>query len=239
MARGGGKGGTVVLKSPEGTVSGYLGVPGKGNGPGVLVLHAWWGLNDFFKDLCDRLATAGFVAFAPDLYHGATASTRDEAESLLSKLDQKAAGRDIVSAVRGLEIHPRVKGNRLGLVGFSLGAFLGLWLAQELPANLAAVVLFYGTREGNYERGFASTKAAFLGHFAETDEFESPASVRELETLLRTSGRDVTFHTYPATTHWFFEKDRSDAYDADAAKLAWQRTIRFLTTQLSGKRAGV
>ncbi len=237
MARGGGNGGTVVLKSPEGTVLGYLAVPGKGNGPGVLVLHAWWGLNDFFKDLCDRLATAGFVVFAPDLYHGATASTRDGAESLLSKLDQKAAGRDIVSAVRGLEIHPSVKGKRLGLVGFSLGAFLGLWLAQELPADLAAVVLFYGTREGNYERGFAATKAAFLGHFAETDEFESSASARELETLLRTSGKEVTFHTYPGTTHWFFEKDRSDAYDADAAKLAWQRTIRFLTTQLSGKRA--
>ncbi len=76
---------------------------------------------------------------------------------------------------------------------------------------MAAVVLFYGTREGNYERGFAGTKAAFLGHFAEVDEFESPASVRDLETLLRTSGKDVSFHTYPGTTHWFFDQDRSDA----------------------------
>lgn len=224
--------GTVELKSPEGSVSGYLAVPKKGNGPGILVLHAWWGLNDFFKDLCDRLTTAGFVAFAPDLHRGATASTRDEAKNLLSKLDEKAASRDILNAVRGLQTHPRVKGKRLGLVGFSLGAFWGLWLAQELPADLAAVVLFYGTREGNYERGFAESKAAFLGHFAEVDEFESPASVRELETLLRTSGKDVTFHTYPGTTHWFFEKDRSDAYDAKASQIAWERTMRFLMAHL-------
>lgn len=229
--------GMVELSTPEGKVSGYLAIPKKGSGPGVLVLHAWWGLNDFFKELCDRLATAGFVAFVPDLYRGATASTRDEAKNLMSKLDQKAADRDLVNAVRGLQIHPAVRGKGLGVVGFSLGAFMGLWLAQERPADVAAVVLFYGTREGDYSKNW-STKAAFLGHFAETDEFESPASVRELEQLLRANEKDVTFHTYTGTTHWFFEKDRSDAYDADAAKLAWQRTIRFLTTQLSGKRAG-
>jgi carboxymethylenebutenolidase len=227
--------GTVELKSSEGTVSGYLAIPRKGNGPGVLVLHAWWGLNDFFKSLCDRLATAGFVAFAPDLHHGAIASTRDGAEKLLSKLDQKAAGGDVVRGVRGLQNHPAVRGKRVGLVGFSLGAFIGLWAAQELPKDLAAVVLFYGTREGNYERGFAETEAAFLGHFAETDEFESAASVQDLEKLLRANRKDVTFHTYPGTMHWFFEEDRSDAYNARAAKLAWERTIQFLRTHVSGK----
>jgi len=221
----------VELKSPEGKVSGYLAVPRTGNGPGVLVLHAWWGLNDFFKGLCDRLSKAGFVAFAPDLYRGATASTRDEAENLMSKLDQRAAGRDILSGVRGLQVHPGVKGKRLGVVGSSMGAFWGLWLAQELPADVAAVVLFYGTGDGNYSQ----IRATFLGHFAETDEFEAPASVRDLEKVLRTSGKDVTFHTYPGTTHWFFEKDQPDAYNAPSAKLAWQRTIRFLRTQLPGE----
>ena len=157
-----------------------------------------------FTDVCDRLATAGFVAFAPDLYRGATASTRDEAKNLMSKVDQEAAGRDILNGVRGLQIHPRVRGKRVGVVGFSMGAFWGLWLAQELPADVAAVVLFYGTGDGNYSQ----IKAAFLGHFAETDEFESPDTVRDLEKVLRTSGRDVTFHTYPGTTHWFFEKDQ-------------------------------
>ena len=227
--------GVVELKSPEGKVSGYLAVPKKGNGPGVLVLHAWWGLTDFFTGFCDRLATAGFVAFAPDLYRGATASTREQAEHLVSKLDQEAASRDIASAVRGLQSHRAVKGKRLGVVGLSLGAFWSLWLAQEFPGDLAAIVLFYGTREGNYDKTkLSKTKAAFLGHFAETDEFESTASVQDLEKLLRSIGKDATFHTYPGTTHWFFENNRPDAYNAGAAKIAWERTIRFLTERLSG-----
>jgi len=227
--------GIVELKSPERSVRGYIAVPKKGKGPGVLVLHAWWGLNDFFKTLCDRLATAGFVAFAPDLYGGATASTRDGARALMSKLSEKAASEDIVRSVRALQVYPGVQGKRPGVIGFSLGAFWALWLAQELPADLAAVVLFYGTREGNYERGFAESKAAFLGHFAETDEFESPASVQELEKLLGTNGRDVTFYTYPGTSHWFFEKDRPDAYDSKAADVAWQRTVSFLKAHLTGE----
>ncbi len=227
--------GIVELKSPEGSVRGYIAVPKKGKGPGVLVLHAWWGLNDFFKTLCDRLATAGFVAFAPDLYGGATASTRDGARALMSKLNEKAASEDIVRSVRALQVYPGVRGKRAGVIGFSLGAFWALWLAQELPADLAAVVLFYGTREGNYERGFAATEAAFLGHFAEKDEFESPASVQELEKLLGTNGRDVTFYTYPGTSHWFFEKDRPDAYDSKAADVAWQRTVSFLKAHLTGE----
>src|SRR3989442_14014161 len=102
--------GVVELKSPEGKVSGYLAVPKKGNGPGVLVLHAWWGLTDFFTGFCDRLATAGFVAFAPDLYRGATASTRDEAKKLLPKLDDESAHRDIAGGMRGLQSHPAGRG---------------------------------------------------------------------------------------------------------------------------------
>ena len=225
--------GMVELKSPEGNVPGYLAVPKNGNGPGVLALHAWWGLNDFFKEVCDRLATAGFVSFAPDLYRGATASTRDDAKKLMSKLDDKTSARDIVAGVRGIQNHPSVRGKRLGVMGWSLGAFWTLWLAQEVPADLAAAVLFYGTREGDYDSTkLSKTNAAFLGHFAETDEFESAASVQDLEKLLRTLAKDVTFHTYPGTGHWFFESNRPDAYNPRAAKLAWDRTIEFLTTQL-------
>src|SRR3989454_2427737 len=128
----------VDLKSPEGTVPGYLAIPKKGRGPGVLVLHAWWGLNDFFKGLCDELARAGFVAFAPDLYRGATASTRGGGEHLMSKLDQKMGGQDILNGVRGLQSHPGGKGKHLGVIGFSIGAFLGLWVAHELPAGRAS-----------------------------------------------------------------------------------------------------
>src|SRR5439155_25751597 len=114
----------VELKSPDGKVSGYLAVPKTGSGPALLVLHARWGLNDFLKGLCDRLATAGFVAFAPDLYHGATASTRDGAENLMPKLDQKATGREHQNAVKGLQVHAGVRGKRPVDLGFTMGAFL-------------------------------------------------------------------------------------------------------------------
>src|SRR3989475_11271950 len=125
----------VEPKSPDGKVSGYLAVPKTGSGPGLIVLHAWWGLNDFFKGLCDRLALAGFVAFAPDLYHGATASTRDGAEHLMSKVDQQEAGRNIIGGVRGLQSHPGVKGKHIGVIGISIVGFWRLWLSQELPAE--------------------------------------------------------------------------------------------------------
>jgi len=226
--------GKAERKSTDGSVQGYLAIPTKRNGPGVLVLHAWWGLNDFFKSVCDRLATAGFVAFAPDLYHGATASTIEEAKAVMSKLKQEEARADIVKGVRALQGHPNVPGKRLGVVGFSMGAYWALWLAEEHPEDVAAAVLFYGTGEAKYEKA----QAAFLGHFAEKDPYESLEHVREVENALRAGGREVTFHTYPGTTHWFFENDRPDAYNPGAAKIAWERTIHFLTTQLPGETRG-
>src|SRR5437879_10799077 len=106
----------------------------------------------------------------------------------MSKVDQKAAGREIQSAVRGLQVHAGVRGKRLGVVGFSMGAFWGLWLAQELPADVAAVVLFYGTGDGNYLQIIAD----LLGHFAEADEFESYAVVQVYERYIQnTNGYDV------------------------------------------------
>ncbi len=221
------------LKSSEGTVSGYLATPGTGSGPGVLVLHAWWGLNDVFKSVCDRLATKGFIAFAPDLYHGAVASTIDEAEKVMSQLKPETAWQDIVRSARGLQTHPKVRGKRLGAIGFSMGAYWSLRLGEELPADMAAIVVFYGTGDGKH----AHTQAALLGHFAEKDPYESAESVRDFEKVLRTHGKNVEIHTYPGTTHWFFEKDRPDAYDPKATEIAWQRTVQFLTTHLGGKKS--
>jgi len=211
---------------------GYLAVPKKGSGPGLLVLHAWWGLNEVFKDVCDRLAAAGFVAFAPDLYHGATASTIESAKALMSKLPEEDARQDIVESIKALQSHPKVRGQGLGVIGFSMGAYWALRVAEEFPEHIAAVVLFYGTGEAKY----AKTRAAFLGHFAEKDPYENTEYVQEVERALRVGGREVTFHTYPGTTHWFFEKNRPDAYDAAAARLAWERTMKFLTTHLVRKK---
>lgn len=208
--------------------AGYLAVPETGTGPGVLVLHAWWGLNPFFQDQCQRLARAGFVAFAPDLYHGHIATTIAEAEQLRGKLKPKQAHVDVHNALTYLRDMEAVTSATLGVIGFSLGAYFALGASREWPHDLGAVVVFYGTRAGDY----AAAQAAYLGHFAESDTYESAASVQRLEQRLRAAQRPTTFYTYAGTGHWFFEKDRADAYDAQAAKLAWQRTVKFLRTQL-------
>ena len=221
--------GTVELRTRHGSVAGYMAEPKKGKGPGVLVLHAWWGLNDFFRGLCDRLAAEGFVAFAPDLYHGAVASTIDGAEKLMSTLKTDMVRKDLVPSVEGLGSHPKVGGDRIGVLGFSMGAYWGVWLAQERSSDIAAVVVFYGIGDEDYSK----TNAAFLGHFAEKDEFEPDSGIREFEDRVRAAGKEITIHRYPGTTHWFFEDDRPDAYSAGAAGLAWRRTVDFLATHLS------
>jgi carboxymethylenebutenolidase len=211
------------------TTSGFLTIPASGNGPGVIVLHAWWGLNDFFKTLCLRLANAGFVALAPDLYHGAVATTIAEAKQLRSKVDRDRVNKEMSAAVAYCGQHPAVQGKSLGVVGFSLGAHWALWLADHHPKSLGAVVLYYGTSVGRFTR----TNAAFLGHFAEHDTWgASGQSVQALEMRLRSAGRDTSFHIYPGTQHWFAEEDRLDAYNREAAQLAWERSIEFLKSHL-------
>jgi carboxymethylenebutenolidase len=211
------------------SASGHLALPATGSGPGVILLHAWWGLSPFFITLCQRLADAGFVVLAPDLYHGATANTIAEAKQLRSLVDRDVAHEEMRAAVAYLRQHPAVRSPRMGTVGFSLGAHWALWLADQQPHEIDAVVLFYGTSGGRFRK----TQATFLGHFAEQDSWGAGSqSVQALAERLRSAGRDSTFHTYPNTQHWFAEEDRSDAYDAVAAQLAWQRTIAFLQIRL-------
>ncbi len=204
-----------------------MSVPQHARGPGTLVLHAWWGLNDFFKKLCDRLATEGFVALAPDLYHGKTATTIDEAKHLRSRMDRDLASQGILGALDYLQAHPSAKGQRLGMIGFSLGGFLGLGLVDKRPDELGAVIVFYAVRKGRFDK----TRAAFQGHFAENDQYTPSETVREFEKLVSKSKREVEVHTYDGTKHWFFEEDRPE-FDAKAAALAWERTVQFLHAKL-------
>jgi carboxymethylenebutenolidase len=205
---------------------GYLALPPTGNGPGILVLHAWWGLNNTIKAFCTRLAQAGFVVFAPDLYHGQIADTIAGAEALGTALDNNhlQAKTEILNATSFLNQHLDQPGRGLAVIGFSLGAYYALDLATAHPENIHSVILFYGTGPAD----FSHSQAAYLGHFAGNDEYEPPANVNELEEALRQAGRPVTFHTYPGTGHWFFEPDRPDAYNQAAANLAWDRTLAFL-----------
>src|SRR2546421_7394872 len=216
------------------TISAYLAVPEHGSGPGVLVLHAWWGLTQPFRQVCDRLAEAGFVALAPDLYHGKTTAAVEEAQALSAALDQdvERVRGDIEAAVQVLRQHDATHladgRGKLALVGFSLGGAYALDLSVTLAQEIAAVVTFYAAYPGpDYRRA----SAAYLCHFAQDDPFESAESVASMEQELQAAGRPVTVYTYPGTTHWFFEENRPE-YDAQAARLAWERTIAFLHERL-------
>jgi carboxymethylenebutenolidase len=201
---------------------GYLALPASGTGKPVLVLHPWWGLNATIKAFCDRLAEAGFTVFAPDLYHGKVTDQISEAEKLAKSLDDAQAKQDVSAAVSF--VSERTGETAMAVIGFSLGAYYALELSGREPDHVHSVVLFYGIGEGD----FANAKAEYLGHFAENDTYEPMDGVEWMKGELTKAGCTVTFHTYPGLGHWFFESDRTDAYDADASQLAWDRTLEFL-----------
>jgi carboxymethylenebutenolidase len=205
---------------------GYLAMPRTGKGRAVLVLHAWWGLNDTTRAFCTRLADSGFVAFAPDLYHGKVADNIADAESLGKALDtnRNQAKAEIAEAARFLQERADQVDQGLAVIGFSLGAYYALDLAVAEPERTHSVVIFYGTGPGDYSR----SRATYLGHFAETDPFEPQSNVDNLEAALRQAGRPVHFYRYAGTGHWFFEPDRAQAFNQAAASLAWERTLAFL-----------
>ena len=203
--------------------AGYLALPPSGAGSPVLVLHPWWGLNETIKAFCRRLADAGFVAFAPDLYHGQVTDTIEGADALSSALDGEAAAAEIAAAAAFLNAHTQ-GGDRLAVIGFSLGAYFALVLSTAAPELVRSVVLFYGTGPDD----FSAARADYLGHFAEDDPYEPPAAVDSLEAALRSAGRSATFYHYAGVGHWFFEPDRTDAFNQAAADLAWDRTLAFL-----------
>ncbi len=219
----------IEVYIPQIQPDGFLAVPLTGSGPGVLVLHASWGLNDAIKAFCTRLAESGFVAFAPDLYHGKVADNIPDAETLGKSLDRNhlQAKAEIADATMFLNERVEKSDHGLAVVAFSLGAYYALHLADADPEHIRSVVIFYGT-DGTVGGNYSNSRAAYLGHFAENDQFEPRSNVDALEKTLRKAGRPVNFYKYPGTGHWFFEPDRPQAYNQAAASLAWDRTLTFL-----------
>jgi carboxymethylenebutenolidase len=205
---------------------GYLAVPPGGKGQPVLVLHAWWGLNDTIKAVCNRLAEASFSAFAPDLYAGKVVDKIADADTLSSalfdNLEQSRAAVAAAAAYLSELAGPDKRG--LAVLGFSLGGFFALDASVSLPGQIRSVITFYAARPGDY----SASLAAYLCHFAEADEFEPEEGIQEMEEDLKSAGRPVTFYRYKGTGHWFFEPDRVEAYNQAAASLAWDRTLAFL-----------
>jgi carboxymethylenebutenolidase len=206
---------------------GYLATPEKPRG-GVLVLHAWWGLNDFFKSFADKLASQGFVALAPDLYNGPIAKSVEEAKELHSKVDNERIKQIVLGATDYLRTDSSISGRKIGVIGFSMGAAWSLLLSTLKPENIGAVVVFYGS----YPIDFSKSQASYLGHFSPDDEWEPVADVRATEEKIREAGREVAFHFYPGTKHWFVEENRPVEYNRDASDLAWKRTSEFLESRL-------
>jgi carboxymethylenebutenolidase len=202
---------------------GYLALPKQSNAPGVIVLHAWWGLNPFFKSLCDRLASEGFVAFAPDLNEGKIATTVDEAKQIMSEGDSERKHAVVASLVDFMHGRPEVRREALSLIGFSMGAAWSLELASQQPQDIHKVVLFYGSGDAE----FSKIEAEILGHYSDADEWEPLNDIRAMEADMRTAGLNLNFHIYPNVSHWFFEDDRPE-FDLMAAELAWTRTLEFL-----------
>ncbi|GHO99422.1 dienelactone hydrolase [Reticulibacter mediterranei] len=213
------------------TINGYLAEPAHSSGPGVLVLHAWWGLTEPFRQACDRLAEAGFVALAPDLYHGKTTASVEEAEALGGALDQDEERwrGDIAGALQFLRQRNAANNRgKLALVGFSLGGAYALDTSVTLAEQIAAVVTFYDSYPG---LDYNKASATYLCHFAEEDQFVPTEPIVAMEQQLQAADKQHTFYTYPGTRHWFVEENRPE-YNAEAARLAWKRTIEFLHQQL-------
>jgi carboxymethylenebutenolidase len=210
------------------TISGHLALPASGTGAGLLVLHAWWGLTDVVRETCDRLAREGYCAFAPDLFEGGRAGTVAEAEALLKRVDGQRAADIAARAIAVL--HAQADPARpLGVIGFSYGAALALQLSNTHQA-LRAVVTFYG----NGHDDFSTSQASYLAHYAASDPYEPAEAVAWQREQIDAAQRPLTVFHYPGTGHWFFERDRVDAFNAAAADLAWSRTLVHLGKMLAG-----
>ena len=199
----------------------YLVHPESGSGPGVLVLHSWWGLDAATRDLVERFADAGYSTLAPDLCDGHLPAEGDEARDLLAASDPNVTA-DLVlkslAAIRAITDAP------VAVVGFSMGASWALWAATRAPGSVDAVVAYYGAQNIDFD----DLTAPVLGHFAEHDPLVTEDELVEMQARLLLSDKHVEVHRYAGTHHWFAEPGVADHYDAAAAELAWSRTLEFL-----------
>jgi carboxymethylenebutenolidase len=224
----------VEFPSNGSTGGGYLAPASEGAGLGVIVVQEWWGLVDHIMDVCDRFAAEGFTALAPDLYHGKTVPNRepDEAMKAQMALDLERAAKDLSGGVDFLQAHSAVRGSGVGVVGFCMGGGLALWLATLRPDAVRAVVPFYGIAPKGAEPDWSALAASVEGHYGEHDDLADQDAVAAFEERLRELGKEVRVFTYPGTGHAFFNDTRPEAYDEEAARQAWVRTLEFLRSKL-------
>ena len=224
----------VTFASDGSTCHGYLGVPHSGYGPGVVVIHEWWGLAPHIETVVERLAEDGFVSLAPDLFHGVKADKPDAAKQLMMGLAIDTAAQDIAGAAQYLFEHDATNGNGLGTVGFGMGGSLALWSATLAP-NVVAAVGFYPTmpwdRMGPDWPNYAGKSV--MMHCSEADGTSTVPGIQEAKAAIEEAGGSVEIFDYPGTHHAFFNDTRPEVHDAEASKLAWTRTLDLLRRRLS------
>lgn len=208
----------------------YLAVPESGSGRGVLVLQEWWGLVPHIKNLCDRFASAGFVALAPDLYGGEIATEPDTAMKLMMALHIDETERILSRAAQYLKGLPEVTSDKVGIVGFCMGGQLALYEASVNPL-IGACVDFYGIHP-NVTPKFETLTAPVLRLFADRDKGTSPDKVAGLAEQLQSHGKSYDFVTYENCDHAFFNDTRPAVYNPEAAADAWKRVSNFFTENL-------
>jgi carboxymethylenebutenolidase len=226
---------SVEFASNGGTAAGYLVRPMGGSGPGVIVVQEWWGLDSATKETADRLGSAGFVALAPDLYHGSLAGhdEMDKAAQLMQSLPPDRAARDMSGAVDYLAGHDAVPRGGLGVVGFCMGGMLALLLAARRPDRIKAAVPFYGYPMGDAEPDWSLLAASVRGHMAEKDDFFGPDGARALEAKLRALGKDVSFTVHAGTGHAFMAPHNAlGTLNRELAEQIWPEVLSFLHDKL-------
>jgi carboxymethylenebutenolidase len=197
-----------------------------GRGPGVLLLHSFWGLTSAVKSLADDLADHGFTVLAPDINFGELPGSEQDALDHLGKADPNRLASLVLSSAKLL--HEKSTEGPIGMVGFGMGGSLALWASVRLADLVAAVVSFYGSQQID----FTGAKSAYLIHLAEEDEFITDDEATFMEATMRLEELDVELSRFPGTKHGFGEPD-GDTFDPDAFDTAWRRTIEFLEQWLS------
>jgi carboxymethylenebutenolidase len=215
---------TIEFKRPDGGTSrAYLADAGPGK-PGIVLIQEWWGLNEQICAVADRCAAAGFTTLAPDLYRGRLASSADEASHLMTGLDfGDATHQDLAGALAYLQPHC----SKVGVTGFCMGGALTIAAAVHVP-GYAAASCFYGIPPAEFADP-ATIAIPFQGHFADLDDWCTPAAVNGLEGKLKVPAEIYRYHAH----HAFFNERRPEVFDAACAKQAWERTIAFFGKHLA------
>ena len=209
--------------------SGYLSTPQNGSGPAVIVIQEWWGLVGHITDVVDRFAAAGFVAFAPDLYHGQAAAEPDTAKKLMMELQLDQAGQEIINSAKYLLSLPETSSKTVGTVGFCMGGSLSIWSGTLDPVIDRAVGFYPGSSWERHAPKWSNYKGkSAMIHCAESDGTSSASGIQEAISGITSAGGSVEVFDYSGTQHAFFNNDRPEVFNPAASQLAWDRTVNFL-----------